>query len=151
MRKNYQKCQIIFSPTHQQRNRFLSGWPAFLSVDGQSCFPKLLPIIFITTKDNSGSFSKTNLFASISASNPSLDDQRFQPHHFPPSKFTISPIKSFTHKSRQTLLQLNTSNSKGSDGIPAILLKICAPELAPILKKLFSCPTVLTYFLRPGN
>ena len=49
----------------------------------------------------------------------------------------MSPIKFSTRKVRQTLLQLDTSKSKGPDGIPAIVLKTCAPELAPILNKLF--------------
>ena len=47
------------------------------------------------------------------------------------------PIKFSTRKVRQTLLQLDTSKSKGPDGIPAIVLKTCAPELAHILNKLF--------------
>ena len=101
---------------------------------GQSSFPSL--------KNNSDSSSttpssKANLFASIFASNSNLDDQGVQPHHFPPSKFTMSPIKFSTRKVRQTLLQLDASKSKGPDGIPAIVLKTCAPELAPILNKLF--------------
>ena len=49
----------------------------------------------------------------------------------------MSPITSSTWKVLQTLLQLNASKSKGPDGIPAIVLKTCAPELAPILNKLF--------------
>ena len=100
----------------------------------QSSFPPL--------KNNSDSSSttpssKANLFASIFASNSNLDNQGVQPHHFPPSKFTMSPIKFSTRKVRQTLLQLDTSKSKGPDGIPAIVLKTCAPELALILNKLF--------------
>ena len=37
----------------------------------------------------------------------------------------------------KVLLQLNTSKCSGPDGIPAIVLKSCAPELAPVLNKLF--------------
>ena len=36
---------------------------------------------------------------------------------------------------RKALLQLNTSKSKGPDGIPTIVLKSCAPEFAPFLNK----------------
>ena len=79
----------------------------------QSSFPPL--------KNNSDSSSttpssKANIFASIFASNSNLGDQGVQPHHFPPSKFTMSPIKFSTRKVRQTLLQLDTSKSKGPDG-----------------------------------
>ena len=42
-----------------------------------------------------------------------------------------------TRKVRKVLLQLNTSKSSRTDGIPAIVLKSCAPELAHVLKKLF--------------
>ena len=67
--------------------------------------------------------SKANLFASIVASNSNLEEQGVQPHHFPPSKFTMSPIKFSTRKVRQTLIQLDTFKSKGPAGIPAIVLK----------------------------
>ena len=64
----------------------------------------------------------------------------------PPSKFTMSPIKFSTRKVRQTLLQLDTSKSRGPDGIPAIVLKTSAPELAPILNKLFQLSSTLGTF-----
>ena len=50
----------------------------------------------------------------------------------------MPPIKFSTRKVRKTLLQLNTSKSKGPDGIPAIVLQSCVPELTPVLNKLFS-------------
>ena len=138
--QNHQKCQIILCPTHQQQNHFLPGWLSLLSVYGQSCLPKLLPIILPSNRNNSDSSSttpssKASLFASVTS-----------PHHFPPSKFTMSPIKFFTRKVRQTLLQLDTSKSRGPDGIPAIVLKTCAPELAPILNKLFQLSYTLGTF-----
>ena len=58
----------------------------------------------------------------------------------------MSPIKFSTRKVHQTLLQLDTSKSKGPDGIPAIVLKTCAPELALILKKLFQLSYTLGTF-----
>ena len=58
----------------------------------------------------------------------------------------MSPIKFSTRKVRQTLLQLDTSKSKGPDGIPAIVLITCAPELAPILNKLFQLSYTLGTF-----
>ena len=48
----------------------------------------------------------------------------------------MSPIKFSTRKVRKVLLQLNTSKASGTDGIPEIVLKSCAPELAPVLNKL---------------
>ena len=46
-------------------------------------------------------------------------------------------IKFSTRRVWKALLQLITSNSKGRDGILAIVLKYCAPELAPVLNKPF--------------
>ena len=80
------------------------------------------------------------------ASNSNLDDQGVQPHHFLPSKFTMPSIKFSIRKVRQTLLQLDTSKSKGPDGIPAIALKTYAPELVPILNKLFQLSYTLGTF-----
>ena len=149
--QKHQKCQIIFCQMHQQQNHFLPGWLSLLLVYGKTFPPKLLPIIFPSTQNNSDSSSttpssKANLFASVFASNSNLDHQGLQPHHFPPSKFTMSPIKFSTQKVRQTLLQLDTSKSKGPDGIPAIVLKTCAPELAPILNKQFQLSYTLGTF-----
>ena len=114
----------------------------------QSSFPPL--------KNNSDSSSttpssKANLFASIFASSSNLDDQGVQPHHFPPSKFTMSPIKFPTHKVRQTLLQLETSKSKGPDGIPALVLKTVLLNLPLFLTNYSSFPTLLAHFPPHGN
>jgi len=49
----------------------------------------------------------------------------------------MSSIKFSTRKVRKALFQLNTSKSSGPDGILAIVLKSCAPELVPVLYKLF--------------
>ena len=149
--KTIKNAKSPFVQIHQQQNRFLPGWLSLLLVYVQSCLRKLLPIIFPSTKNNSDSssttpLSKANLFASIFASNSNLDDQGVQPHHFSPFKFTMSPIKFSTRKVSQTLLQLDTSKYKGPDGISAIVPKTCAPELAPILNKLFQLSYTLGTF-----
>ena len=113
-----------------------------LLVPSQSCLTKLLPFSLSTSKNNSGSSlctpsSKANLFASTFNSNSNLDDQESQPPLYPTATLAMSPIKFFTRKVRKALLQLNTSKSSGPDGIPAIVLKSCAPGLAPVLNKLF--------------
>ena len=106
---------------------------------------------FPPLKNNSGSSSgtpssKANLFASTFASNSNLDDQDFQSPLYPTSTITISAIKFSTRKVRKVLLQLNTSKSSGPDGIPAIVLLSCAPELAPVLNKLFQLSYSLGIF-----
>ena len=83
------------------------------------------------------SSSKPNLFASTFASNSNLDYQGSQPPLYSISTITMSHFKFSTRKVRRVLLQLNTSKCKGPDGILAIVLKSCAPELAPVINKLF--------------
>ncbi|CAK1589721.1 unnamed protein product [Parnassius mnemosyne] len=44
----------------------------------------------------------------------------------------------FTQRSvRKVLLSLDVNKSSGPDGVPPIVLKTCAPELAPVLTRLF--------------
>ena len=97
---------------------------------------------FPPLKNNSGSASCTpssraNLFTSTFALNSNLYDHDFQPPLYPTSTITMSLIKFSTRKVRKALLQLNTAKSSGPDGIPAIVIKSCASELAPVLIKLF--------------
>jgi len=120
-----------------------------LLVLSQCCLTKLLPFYFSTSKNNSGSSSctpssKANLFASTFASN--LDEKDFQPPLYPTSTITMSPIKFSTHKVCNVLLQLNTSKSSEPDDTPATVLKSCAPELAPVLNKLFQLSNNLGIF-----
>ena len=119
----------------------MSNRISLLQVPSQSCLSKLLPVFFSTSKNTSGSSSctpssKANLFASTFASNSNLHDQESQPPLYPTSTLTMSPIKFSRRKVRKALLQLNTSKSSGPGGIPAVVLKSCAPELASVLNKL---------------
>ena len=123
-----------------------SFWSMAKVVSQNSCQSSFPPLKNNSDSSSTTPSSKANLFASIFASNSNLDDQGVQPHHFPPSKFTMSPIKFSTRKVCQTLLQLDTYKSKSPDGIPAIVLKTCAPELAPILNKLFQLSNTLGTF-----
>ena len=156
-RTSFIQSRNTCSKTIKMPNHILSNasttksFPARLALDPFGLWPKLsqnfcqsssLPLKKNSDSSSTTPSSKTNLFASTS----NLDDQGLQPHHFPPSKFTMSPITFSTRKVRQTLLQLDTSKSKGPDGIPAIVLKTCAPELAPILNKLFQLSYTLGTF-----
>ena len=123
-----------------------SFWPLAKVVSQNFCHSSFPPL-----KNNSGSSSytpssKANLFASTFASNSNLDDQDFQAPLYPRSTITMCPIKISTRKVRKVLLQLNTSKSNGPDSIPAIVLKSCAPELVPVLNKLFQLSYNLDIF-----
>ena len=77
------------------------------------------------------------LFASTFASKSNLHEQDCKAPLYPTSTITMSLVKFCTHTVQKVLLQLNTSKSSGPDGIPAIGLKSCVPELVPVLNKLF--------------
>ena len=98
-----------------------SFWSMAKVVSQNSCQSSLPPL-----KNNSDASSTTLLGQSFSIS-LCLQLQPGRPRgpttSLPPFKFTISPIKFSTRKVRETLLQLDTSKSKGPDGIPAIVLK----------------------------
>jgi len=85
----------------------------------------------------SNPIEKANLFASLFACNSTLDDQGKQPPLFAHPLSLMSAVKFTSRKTRSFLLKLDTSKSSGPDGIPAVVLKRCAPELAPVLSKLF--------------
>ena len=120
----------------------MSNSISLLLVLSQSSLKNHCHSSFPPLKNNSGSSSctptsKANLFASTFASNSNRDDQDFQAPLYPTSTITMSPIKFSTRKVRKVLLQLNIFKSSGPDGIPAIVVTSCAPELTPVLKKLF--------------
>ena len=124
-----------------------SIWPLAKVVSQNFCHSSFPPL-----KTNSGSSSctpssKANLLASTFASNSNLVEQDFQAPLYPTSTIAMSPIKFSKWKVQKVLLQLNTSKSSGPDGIPAIVLKPCAPELALILNKLFQLSYNLGIFL----
>ena len=135
---------------------FMSSRILLLLVPGQCCLTKLLPFFYSTSKNNSGSSSctpssKASLLASTFASNSNLDDQESQPPLYPTSNLTMSPGKFSTRNVRKALLQLNTSKSSGSDGIPAIVLKSFAPELALSSTSFSIFPTILLFSLPLGS
>ena len=114
-----------------------SFWSLAKSVSQNFCHSSFPPL-----KNNSGSSSctpssKAHLFALTFASNFNVDGKGSQPPFYPSSTITTPPIKFSTRNVRKALLQLYISKSKGPDGIPAIVLKSCASEFAPVLKKLF--------------
>ena len=95
---NHQKCQIIFCPTHQQQIASCqagscSCWSMAKVVSQNFCQSSFPPLKNNSESSSTSPSSKVNLFASVFVSNSNLDDQGFQPHQFPPSKFTMSPIK----------------------------------------------------------
>ena len=151
--QNHKKRQIIFVQRINNKIASCQAGSCSFSSMAKIFYQNFCQSSFPPLKSNSDSSSttpssKANLFAPVFASNSNLGDQGVKPHHFPPPPLqnSLSPIKFSTRKVRQTFLQLDTSKSKCPDGITAIVLKTCAPELAPILNKLFQLSNNLGTF-----
>ena len=85
------------------------------------------------------SAEKAELLCSTFAQNSSSeDDGRALPIFPKRSKSTLN-IPSITVKQvRKIIAKLDSSKSSGPDGIPVVVLKECAPELAPVFTKVFN-------------
>ena len=84
------------------------------------------------------SADKAELLCQQFAKNSSLNDENKPLPSFPSrTPATISSISVTVRQVRRILRCLDTSKSSGPDGIPVIVLKECAPELAPVFSKLF--------------
>ena len=99
----------------------------------------------------SDSVEKANLFADIFASNSCLNDSGKVLPPIQSTQFAMKPIH-FRHKLLKSIIsKLDSNKATGPDGIPAIVLKKCSPELVPVLSKLYSISFFLESFLPRGN
>src|SRR6201990_1347100 len=81
--------------------------------------------------------SKAELFAQTFASNSTLDDSGAIPPPSTPSNSIMPIIRISSKDVISALSELNTKKAYGPDGIPPVVLKTCASELAHCLGKLF--------------
>jgi exonuclease III len=81
--------------------------------------------------------TKAELFAQTFASNSTLNDSGAIPPTPPPSDSFMPNIIISSKDVISALSELNTKKAYGPDGIPPVVLKTCASELAPCLGKLF--------------
>ena len=114
-----------------------SFWSFTKVVSQNFCHSSFLPLKRSSGSSSCTPSSKANVFASPFPSISILDDQESQTPLYPTFTITMFLIMFSTCKVLKALLQLNTSKSNGPDSVSAIVLKSCAPELAPVLNKLF--------------
>ena len=87
----------------------------------------------------SSSKDKATLFGALFAENGNLDDKGSPIPEFPSrTNNLISNIKVTVKDVRKYIDKLSVSKATGPDEIPVVVLKNTAPELAPILAKLFN-------------
>ena len=112
----------------------------------KSTFPVLFNGLEVLTSPT----DKVNLFADRFAANSTLDDlDRDLPDC--PSRIdsSLSMINVTPKMVAKVISHLDTSKASGPDRIPAIVLKMCLPELSSILSKL--CNLCLTHSVFPSD
>lgn len=125
----------------ERLTRLPSGTRAFWSlakaVEGNFCRPSLPPLRKEDYSLAHDAKEKADLLGKLFASNSTLDDRGNAPPTIPRSKSSMPEVRFFERSVRRALLSLDIHKSSGPDGIPSIVLKTCAPELAPVLTRLF--------------
>ncbi|XP_013173125.1 PREDICTED: RNA-directed DNA polymerase from mobile element jockey-like, partial [Papilio xuthus] len=121
--------------------RLPSGTRAFWSlakaVQGNFCKPSLPSLrrgddtLAHTAKE------KADLLGSLFASNSTLEDKGCSPPKILCGETFMPEIQFRQRLVRKVLQSLDVNKSSGPDGIPPIVLRTCAPELAPVLTRLF--------------
>ncbi|KAL0879124.1 hypothetical protein ABMA27_004075 [Loxostege sticticalis] len=112
-------------------------WSLSKSVESNFCRPTLPPLQKPDGSLAHTATEKANLFADLFASNSRLDTGSKHPPTLPHCDSLMPEITVFNKEVRRSLLSLDVNKASGPDGIPARVLRYCAPELAPVLTRLY--------------
>ncbi|KAL0829914.1 hypothetical protein ABMA28_003388 [Loxostege sticticalis] len=112
-------------------------WSLSKAVESNFCRPSLPPLLKPDGSLAHSAAEKANLFATLFASNSRLDAGSKQPPTLPCCDSSMPKIAIHTKEVRRALQNLDVNKASGPDGIPARVLKHCAPELSPILTRLY--------------
>ncbi|XP_063540969.1 uncharacterized protein LOC134749894 [Cydia strobilella] len=125
----------------EKLERLPSGTRAFWSlakaIQGNFCTPSFPPLHTENDSLAHDAKDKADLLGKLFASNSTLDDGGNAPPTIPRCESYMPDVRFKQSSVRKALLSLVTHKSSGPDGIPAVVLKMCAPELAPVLTRLF--------------
>ena len=142
-------CKRVLKATRRSVASQLIGSRDFLRIcnsvlnRGKYTIPPLFnsPGVLTTSTD------KANLFASNFSYNSTLDDGSQQLPGFPSRTEQKLSSKNITAKMvSRAIYDLDTSKVTGPERIPAIVLKMCSPELSPFLDKLYNKCLAESYF-----
>ncbi|CAF4763442.1 unnamed protein product [Pieris macdunnoughi] len=112
-------------------------WSLAKAVQGNFCQPAIPPL---HREDDSLAHTakeKADLLGCLFASNLTLDDRGRSPPTISRCDSSMPEITFRQRAVRKALSSLDIHKSSGPDGIPPIVLRTCAPELAPVLTRLF--------------
>ena len=134
------RARIQFSQHLEQELKYANSkqwWKLVKSVTDSNKTSAVPPL----KSDNGQIFhdaEEAELLNNTFAANAHLDDQgKIPPKLKLKTDETISTIRFWPKVVLKKLRNLDTSKATGPDGISATVLKNCAPELAPVLSKLF--------------
>lgn len=135
------RARIQFSHHLEQELKYANSkqwWKLVKSVTDSNKTSAVPPL----KSDNGQIFNeaadKAELLNNTFAANAHLDDKgKVPPNLNLKTDETISTVKFWPKVVLKKLRNLDTSKATGPDGISATVLKNCAPELAPVLSKLF--------------
>ena len=114
-----------------------SFWALSKAICSNFCGSSFPPMQHTSGHPVTSSIEKANLFARSFAANSTLDPSNQTPPQ--PAAFDVQ-MPGFNvceRKVLRVLRKLNTAKSTGPDDVPAVVLKKCAPELAPVLTRLY--------------
>ncbi|CAF4900038.1 unnamed protein product [Pieris macdunnoughi] len=112
-------------------------WSLAKAVQGNFCQPAIPPL---HREDDSLAHTakeKADLLGCLFASNSTLDDRGRSPPTISRSDSSMPEITFRQRAVRKALSSLDIHKSSGPDGIPPIVVRTYAPELAPVLTRLF--------------
>ena len=114
-----------------------SFWSLSKAVCNNFCTSSFPPILDSNGVSVNDSFAKANIFADTFASNSYLPPHIVPPLVPPVPKSSMPALRISTRVVRRHLISLDPNKATGPDEVPATVLIRCAPELAPILCRLF--------------
>ncbi|XP_046976468.1 uncharacterized protein LOC124542576 [Vanessa cardui] len=112
-------------------------WSLSKSVETNFCRPSLPPLLKPNGSLAFTATEKANLLAALFAENSRLDAGSASPPNIPPCDSMMPEIRIRQREVLKILRTLNVNKASGPDGIPAIVLRNCAPELSPVLTRLY--------------
>ena len=125
----------------ERLGRHPSGSRAFWSLakaaQGNFCQTSLPPLRKSDDTLAHSAKEKADLLVHLFASNSTLDDGGATPPTIPRCDSSLPEIRITQRAVRRELNLLDVHKSSGPDGIPAVVLKTCAPELTPVLTRLY--------------
>ncbi|CAG4966884.1 unnamed protein product [Colias eurytheme] len=112
-------------------------WTLAKAVENSFCRTSLPPLLKPNGSLAHSAKEKADLFASLFAKNSHLDASQLSPPSLPHCGYHMPEIRIKQKEVLKLLRNLDVDKASGPDGIPALVLRNCAPELSPILTRLY--------------